>query len=224
MLTVLARAGATVGNVEVVRKAADLVRNPGSRLELDTLMVGAVAKSGNPKAALETAEKTLNLASQAESFLYIAHAYFDSGDQDAGLQMLDLASQRANGVTDLYQRGSMFVQIALAQLGAGARSKAARSLAQVDKRTVTWPIRADLAVLQVKAGDVNAALETVRDSGTTQLPAGYQAIAKQQVQMGGAAEDLDWIEKLDSPTDRLSALIGAAQGTLNRASGNSDHN
>jgi hypothetical protein len=141
---------------------------------------------------------------------------------DEGLQILDLASQRANGVTDLYQRSSIFEQIALAQLNAGAKSKAAKSLAQVDQRVVIWRWQGELAAMQVQAGDVSGALETVRNS--TVAAAVYQTIARQQVRMGDSADGLDWIEKLDSSGDRLMALIGAAQGTLPQAPGDSDHN
>ena len=223
-LMMLARAGAKAGNVEAVRKATNLVPNPSSRPEPDTLMVWAVAKAGNPQAALEMVGKTLDLASQAQSFLYVAQAYLDAGDQNAGLQMLDLASQRASGVTDKTQRSLIFCQIGLAQLGAGDKSKAARSLAEVDRRKVSFRMLPDLATMQVKAGDMDAALETARNAWNIQPAVVYQAIAEAQVRMRDPADALDWIAKLNSPFEEAMALIGAAQGTLNQAAGDADHN
>jgi hypothetical protein len=116
----------------------------------------------------------------------------------------------------------MFWQIAVEQLRGEDRASAAKSLAHISAERVSWRQLPDLATEQVKAGDLDAALETARNAQYFKPAVIYQAVAKAQAQSGNST--LEWIEGLESPYDRVMALVGAAKGILNLTDNKSGHN
>lgn len=214
----IAADAAKLGKIEIVRQAMDGLQDAHRQPELNVLMAGALARAGQPKEALDLAKKHLDLTHQALALIYVAQSYLDSGDRMKGLELLGQASQLAHEISDADYRSGTFGEIGRAQLSAGDRASTAKSFAEIPNQRISWRERQDFASEQVKAGDVEGALETAKNTQTLQPAAVYSTIAKTQVQLGESAESIAWIYQLESSSDSIAALLGAAEATLE------DHN
>jgi hypothetical protein len=190
----IAEAAAEIGDVEAARLAAD---------EIDD----------------DELEKVLALAA-------LARAQLKAGDMKAVRATLDDARARAgavgpqrNVINDNPAANSerALWEVALASAEAGDAKQALGLVAARGSDSWKAEVRAAIAPIQARLGDVPGALAT---AGMVSEPGrageAYREIAAIQARTSGAGPVLAWANRLESPAARAFALIGLAEGLAAR--------
>ena len=134
--------------------------------------------------------------------------------------MGDLAGARstAAGIADGPAKALAYRDIVEIQVETGDTQGAkttAATIADDDERAWAYEM---IGKAQANAGDIAGAKTTVAgvaDEGKKKYV--YGVIAKVQAKAAQESVDLDWIDKLDNPSCRARACLGAAQGLIEKA-------
>jgi len=184
-------------------------------------------EAGDLSAALLTVNDMTDPAQKAGTLTYLGRLVADQGSFNSAMGILARARVIASQLTDRQQRVDVLEVIARIQAQAGSRYEAAKTLAEAvpdaiaadeqAKRDHAWSsVLPDLIELQAEMGDLDGAsanLVHVDDNDRTFiLQKAARALSKVGDMQGASA----WAARQVSPRDKALALIGVAEGLLEK--------
>ena len=219
----IAFSAAKKGRPDILQQINPQPRDPVLNAELTAALAEALARSGDQKRALQVAEKSANLTTQASAFVGLAAAAFDAGDHASAESFSEKATVLADAISDHSWRGGLFWQLARIQIKGGDKAGAVKSLSRVSPEDVGWRMLGELAKYHVRAGDIAGAIEVANHSRMISRARLVNDTASEQARLGDDVGALFWIEPLTSPDEKAQALLGVAQGILARTSPDPDN-
>jgi tetratricopeptide (TPR) repeat protein len=177
------------------------------------------AKFGYRAEAAAALDEALRRASASKDFATKVRLLQDVAVAKAKLGQVEEALKIAQSIQNTLVRESALAGIAEVQAQAGAIDGALQTLAAVEEGETRDYALEEIALAQAKAGDFAAALQNAASVGRRlQIYVLLRRIATEQAKAGDVEEALAWARKEDSPERKTWALVGVAEGLLERTS------
>ncbi|MEE9233962.1 MAG: tetratricopeptide repeat protein [Candidatus Acidoferrales bacterium] len=186
-------------------------------------------KAGDVSGALANVQRIPHGKDRVAAFQEVAAAQLEQGDREDALGTLQRAAETAWTLEDGYERFTKLLAVAVDMgragdpTGAGAIFVQAFELADnmPESSYVGWKREdylVEVATAQAKAGDFDAALQTLRSANARMLVYAQtlREIATQQAKAGDATAAAAWARLEGDPMARAAALLGVAEGILER--------
>lgn len=186
-------------------------------------------KAGDISGALTNVERIPHGKDRVAAFQEVAAAQLEQGERADALGTLQRAAETAWTLEDGYERFTNLLGVAVDmgragdKEGAGAifirifelAEKIPESPNDVRQKEDYW---ARIAEAQAKAGNFDAALQTIRSANARVLvySRSLREIATQQAKAGDATAAAAWARLEGDPMARAAALLGVAEGILER--------
>lgn len=228
ILATVAKYQADAGDFDGARASATAIRRDGCRaVALDGIAV-AQFETGNLSAALLTIDDMTDPVQKANTLTYLAGQLVEQGISNSATMVLGRARITASQITDDMERADVLQAIARIQVLAGNRNGAAKTLAEAvpfviaaheqDKNAHRWSSALpNLVEQQAEMGDLDgawASLGLVDDGDRKWVVERASSALSKAGDIQGA---LAWADRQFSPRDRALALVGAAEGILERS-------
>ena len=193
-----------------------------TRSEVLRAIAIAQAQAGDSPRALQTAGSIATPYMRASALSEVAVAQAERGDRIAAEATLRKAMQVSSAIRESTAKAPALLGIAQAYTKVGDRAAATRTFRQArqnvrvsdDERYKTDALL-DLAMVQSGAGDFSGAVETA--DGIRDVHARAHAWRVVATAQGGNRESvLSWIAKDGAPVKKAYALLGLAEGLLQR--------
>ncbi|NQU12475.1 hypothetical protein HQ590_16895 [bacterium] len=201
---------------------APLEQNPQRLLSAkDTglrAIVSVEVAAGDLAAARRTADEIVHHERRAVALVEVALALAARGDQDGATARLKEALHIARQIEFRAARAAAFQQIGQAQARTGDLRGALRTAKQANADILTSDIYEAVGVAHAAAGDLVGALAAAQQTpgGLVMQARVLQAVTRSLVERGADQPALTMARKQDHPLLRSRALLGIAQGRLER--------
>jgi hypothetical protein len=190
-------------------------------------IVMAQFEAGNLSAALSTVDGMTDAYQKALTLWYLAEQVAKQGAINSESEILARALEVARQITDDNDRVTMLGQIALSQAHAGNRAEAAKTLAEAAPLAIASHERAKMnnewnsrlqnfAEKQAGIGDLDGAWNTLTHLDRGGRLTVVQSVAQARSRDGDTQSALAWADRQVSHRDKALALVGAAEGILQR--------
>ncbi|MBZ5529109.1 MAG: hypothetical protein LAN71_14575, partial [Acidobacteriia bacterium] len=184
-------------------------------------------EAGNLSAALSTVSEMTNPEQKASTLTYLAGQVVKQGTFNSAVELLARARVIAAQITSKQERAPILLQIAHIQVQAGSRDEARKTLAQAvpdalaadeeDRNNHAWSSTlGSLIERQLEIGDLDGAFVALARIDDRSRPYVVWNTAQEQSKTGDTQGALAWAARQASPLDKAFALVGVAQGILDR--------
>jgi hypothetical protein len=186
-------------------------------------------RAGDHASALATLQDALNVAngitdkpSKTNSLQRVASDYASLSEHSRAKEVIGQALAVAGQIKSVSSRSFAVFEIAfvLNQLGDADGLHRAIGLMKMDDSSIPY-VLSELVHVEAGQGDIDAALQTIETLQNMQkivrASAGAQWIAAARVQRDGIPAALAWARGQSSPYDRARALLGVAEGMVNKS-------
>jgi tetratricopeptide (TPR) repeat protein len=178
-------------------------------------------EAGDLQAAIAQCQEIGHPHTRIDSLLAIAARQAKNGDRQGASESYAQALEAA--LASQYKEGvpSAIAEIVRAQGESGDLGGALRTLQSIPSEWDYTSSRDEaliaVALAQLRIGSANEALETIEGVGEFDLPEGLRRLSEGHAKLGDAEGALAWIATLESASFKAHALLGVAEGLLERA-------
>ena len=207
----IARAQATAGDIQGALLTTNSIRSENEKNSALRGIAAAQAKAGDRQGAMQTANRIQGKESQDEALVDIAAAQAGSGNVKEARETFQLINQEGNKVRVLHR-------IAVSQARAGDIQGAFDTLVtiQEDKLGIERAKQDVIAPLS-ETGDITRALQLASTLlVNVEKAKALRVIARAHAKKAQPREVLAWIHQETAPLPKAYALLGAAEGILER--------
>jgi tetratricopeptide (TPR) repeat protein len=227
MLATLAGYQARAGDFANARGSIDSINRDSCKSAALHDIVMAHFEAKNLSAALLTVNDMTDLNQKADTLTYLAQQVVEQGAVSSAMGILDQARSIASHLKDDHDRAFLLEQIAYIQAQAGNYKEAAKTLAEAEpaaiaaqeeaKRNNAWTSALpDLIEQQAELGDLDGAWSTLSHLAESDRRSIIQDVARARSKTGDTQGTLAWTARQVAPRDKAFALIGVAEGILQR--------
>lgn len=227
VLATIAGYQARAGDFEGARASIAGISRDTCKATALHFVVMAQFEAGNLSAALLTANEMTNPEQKAGTLMYLAEQLVNQGSFNSAVTILVRARVFARSVPDDLSRAEALEGISSLQAKAGNRDEAAKSLAEAmpsaiaaredAKRNHGWnSALPDLIERQTELGDLDGAWATLVNLDGSDRMKVVSNVARIRSKADDLQGALAWAGRQVSPRDKAVALVGAAQGVLER--------
>ncbi len=217
-LRAIGKVQAQKGNVQGALQTAAAIQNNLARAWVLRDVAAVQARAKEIKTALKTAASIQEDFIRAEGLREIAAIQLTSGDMPGALQSVATIPRIGKSLA--------LRELAAAQAKLGDVQSALRTAGSIQDDSQAWQPWAfrDIAVAQAAAGDLQGAIRTVdmiQDVRFEYVLSGSAArwVVGAQAKRGDVRAALEWADNQKSAARKALALLGVAEGILERVSG-----
>lgn len=188
-------------------------------------LVMAQFEAGNLGAALLVVEEMTDVSQKALTLAYLGQQVAKEGGSNSAVAILTRSREVAHQIPNDVDRALMLEEVAHSQAKIGSRDEAAKTLAEVVPLALTSHERKDdgwnsslpvLAVKQAEIGDLVGAWNTFALVNKSDRDFVVQSVAQARTEDGDIQGAQAWAARQTSPRDKALALVGGAEGIVNR--------
>lgn len=227
MLATVADYQARAGDFNAARSSIRSISRGGCKTAALHGIVMAQFESGNLSAALVTVDEMTEMYQKSLTLTYLAEQVARQGAINSALGLLTRAHETTRQITDDDNRASMLEEIARDQANAGNREEAGKTLAEALPLAIASDERAkrqngansslrNFVYEQGEIGDLSGAWNTLALFDEYSRATIVETVAWACSKDGDTRGAVTWAARQVSPRDKAFALIGGAEGILQR--------
>jgi hypothetical protein len=187
-------------------------------------LVMAQFKAGNLGAALLVVDEMTDVSQKARTLAYLGEQVAKEGGSNSAAAILARSREIAHQIPNDLDRALMLEEVAHSQAKIGSRDEAAKTLAEVvplvlaahERKNDGWNSSPHLAVQQAEIGDLVGAWNTFALLNENERNFAVQSVARARAEDGDIQGVQAWAARQASPRDRALALVGGAEGIVQR--------
>ncbi len=210
------------GRVAEALQTATPIGDPALKAYALNFIAIAKAKKGDRQSATAIFQQALALAdgvsdraTKSAILLLIAQAQGEAGDKKSALLTIQEAIKTGVEPREDYQKQNL----AIAYASSGEIRNALEIASTIEKVYEKAAVLLRVAVVQAREGNVKEALQTASKIALADTPFSCRGIAEALAKTGDAKAAIEWASKLTSPSSKAYALLGIAEGILERKLG-----